>query len=104
MTGIDQFASGAEKLQTLRTELDAIDGALLEAIRARLECCERIGRHKKAFGIAMMQPSRIGVVQARAAEFAEREGISPAFLEALYGLIIAETCRLEDLIIEGAKP
>jgi chorismate mutase len=47
----------------------------------------------------MMQPHRIGVVQARAAAFAAEHGLSPAFLHALYELIITETCRLEDEII-----
>ena len=86
-------------LQALRDELDALDRTLLETLRQRLECCCRIGMHKRDHAIPMMQPRRIGVVQERAAAFAAEHGMSPTFLRALYELIITETCRLEDEII-----
>lgn len=86
-------------LRSLRDELDGLDRTLLETVRRRLDCCCRIGRHKRDHAIPMMQPHRIGVVQERAAAFAAEHGVSPAFLRALYELIITETCRLEDEII-----
>ena len=86
-------------LGSLRDELDGLDRTLLETVRRRLDCCCRIGLHKRDHAIPMMQPHRIGVVQARAAAFAAEHGLSPAFLHALYELIITETCRLEDEII-----
>ena len=82
-------------LQSLRDELDGIDWRLLESLRQRLECCVRIGLHKREHAIDMMQPHRIGIVQQRAAEFATNHGISRRFVHALYVLIIEETCRLE---------
>jgi chorismate mutase-like protein len=96
-------ASSNEKaqqvLQALRDELDGLDRTLLETLRQRLDCCCRIGLHKRDHAIPMMQPHRIGVVQERAAAFAAEHGMSPVFLRALYELIITETCRLEDEII-----
>jgi len=86
-------------LQLLRDELDGLDRTLLETVRRRLDCCCRIGLHKRDHAIPMMQPHRIGVVQQRAAAFAAEHGVSPAFLRGLYELIITETCRLEDEII-----
>lgn len=91
-----------QTLELLRNELDDIDGMLLESLRKRLECCVRIGAHKKVHAIPMMQPHRIGFVQQRAADFAAASGVNPSFLHALYVLIIAETCRLEDEVI-GAQ-
>ncbi|MBT2326955.1 chorismate mutase family protein [Variovorax paradoxus] len=88
-----------QTLQALRDELDGLDRTLLETLRQRLDCCCRIGRHKRDHAIPMMQPHRIGVVQERAAAFAAEHGMSPTFLRALYELIITETCRLEDEII-----
>lgn len=82
-------------LQSLRDELDGIDFRLLETIRQRLECCCRIGLHKREHGIPMMQPHRIGIVQQRAAEFAANHGMRGTFVHAFYALIIDETCRLE---------
>lgn len=86
-------------LQSLRDELDGLDRTLLETLRQRLDCCCRIGLHKRDHAIPMMQPHRIGVVQERAAGFAAAHGMSPVFLRTLYELIITETCRLEDEII-----
>ncbi len=99
----EQAHAGEAQLAALRAELDETDGLLLETLRRRLDVCVRIGHHKKAFGVPMMQPQRIGVVQGRAAAFAARHGISPAFLRSLYELIIQETCRLEEDII-GPTP
>ena len=90
-------------LASLRDELDGLDETLLETLRRRLDCCCRIGLHKRAHAIAMMQPHRIGVVQARAAAFAAVHDMNPDFLRSLYELIITETCRLEDEII-GVPP
>ncbi|MEP6722087.1 MAG: chorismate mutase family protein [Variovorax sp.] len=89
----------AQVLQAMRDDLDRIDAALLETLRQRLDCCCRIGVHKRDHAIPMMQPHRIGVVQLRAAAFAAVHGMSPVFLRNLYELVIAETCRLEDEII-----
>jgi chorismate mutase len=86
-------------LEVLRDELDGLDKALLETLRRRLDCCCRIGLHKRNHAIPMMQPHRIGVVQARAAAFAAAHGMNPDFLRSFYELIITETCRLEDEII-----
>ena len=88
-------------LETLRAELDGIDEQLLATIAARLRCCERIGHFKKTHAVAMMQPQRIGVVKARAVQFGAANGVSGEFLERLYDVIIAETCRLEEQIIGG---
>ncbi|CAN7723293.1 chorismate mutase family protein [Variovorax sp. LjRoot130] len=93
------YEEAQQILQSLRDELDGLDRTLLETLRQRLDCCCRIGLHKRDHAIPMMQPHRIGVVQERAAAFAAEHGMSPTFLRALYELIITETCRLEDEII-----
>ena len=88
-------------LQALRDELDGIDWRLMETLRQRLDCCCRIGLHKRDHAIPMMQPQRIGLVQQRAAEFAVNHGIRSDFLRSLYALIIEETCRLELEVINA---
>jgi hypothetical protein len=47
------------------------------------------------------EPGRVRLVQERAREFARRHDLSPDFFNALYELMIAETCRLEDLVINA---
>ncbi|WP_430332567.1 chorismate mutase family protein [Rhodococcus sp. ACT016] len=87
------------ELERLRAELDAIDGRLLEDIRARVGVCVRIAEVKRRQSIPMMQPHRVGLVQTRAERFAQANGLSPEFLRRLYDVMIAETCRVEDDVI-----
>ncbi|MCW7537012.1 chorismate mutase family protein [Aquabacterium sp. A7-Y] len=88
-----------EVLEKLRAELDRIDEEFLEVLCRRIECCSRIGHHKREHDVPMMQPHRIGLVHRRAEEFAIKHGLNSKFLRNLYDLIIEETCRLETLII-----
>lgn len=88
-------------LDSLRAELDAVDSTLLDTVRRRLEVCVHIAEVKRTVGIAMMQPHRVGVVHERARRYGARHGVSPEFLDSLYNLLIAEACRLEDVVIEG---
>jgi 4-amino-4-deoxychorismate mutase len=88
-------------LETLRADLDRIDAELLAALGARVEVCRSIALYKREHGVPMMQPDRIGVVQQRAARFAEANGLDLSFVKRLYDLIIGETCRIEDLIIDA---
>lgn len=93
------IAADQPGLERLRAELDAIDGRLLEDIRARIDVCVRIAEVKRRRNIPMMQPQRVGLVQARAERFARANGLSPDFLRKLYDVMIAETCRVEDDVI-----
>jgi chorismate mutase-like protein len=89
------------RLTALRRELDEVDVRLREAVRERIAVCSRVAHVKREFDIPMMQPGRVGVVQDRAREFARAHGLSEEFLSGVYDLLIAEACRVEDLIIES---
>ncbi|MCV7217576.1 chorismate mutase family protein [Mycobacterium crocinum] len=88
-------------LAMLRAELDRIDVEFLSALGARVAVCRSIAHYKREHGVPMMQPHRIGVVQQRAARFAQAHDLDTTFMKQLYDLIIAETCRIEDLIIDA---
>lgn len=94
---------GSTDIAELREKLDRTDERLLEEIRKRIETCVEIAHVKRENSIPMMQPHRIGVVQDRAAGFAEQHGMSPDFLRELYEVIIAETCRVEDIVIGAGQ-
>ena len=85
-----------------RNELDALDVQLLDVLRRRIECCVSIAELKREHDIPMMQPGRVGVVHQRAEAFGREHGINTDFLRSLYEVIITETCRVEDLIIDEA--
>lgn len=88
-------------LSERRGELDELDKQLLNILRRRIDCCVRIAECKREHGVAMMQPGRVGAVHQRAEAFGREHGISTDFLRALYEVIITETCRVEDLIIDS---
>ena len=89
-------------LEEFRREIDQIDAILLDALGRRLGICAQVAHFKRANGIPMMQPSRVEAVKDRAAALAASHGLRPEFVRELYGLIIAEACRLEDDIIDAA--
>lgn len=89
-------------LEDLRAKLDDIDARLLEQLRDRIHCCLEIADYKRRHAVAMMQPQRIAVVQERAARYGAEHGIDQDFLRKLYDLVIAETCRVEDLAMTDA--
>lgn len=89
----------ARELQALRAELDGIDDRLLDDVRARIEICTRIALVKRRNAIPVMQPRRVGAVHEHAHTYALDHDMSPRFLHDLYDLLIAETCRIEDLIV-----
>ncbi|WP_376740556.1 hypothetical protein [Gordonia paraffinivorans] len=47
--------------------------------------------------------ARVGVVHEHAHRFALDHDLSPDFLHELYDLLIAETCRVEDRIVDSAQ-
>lgn len=89
------------QLAFLRGQLDSVDAQLLDLVRDRIDICVEIAYVKKRGDIPMMQPGRVRMVHDRAQAYADQHGISRDFVRSLYELIIDETCRVEDLIIDG---
>jgi len=100
-TAADAPPRAAAELADLRAELDDIDRALLDGIRARLEVCGRVAALKQRHGLDVLQPGRMELVHRRAQDYAHRHGMSGEFLRSLYTLLIAEACRVEDHIMSG---
>ncbi|MCZ7460343.1 chorismate mutase family protein [Streptomyces sp. WMMC940] len=94
-------SSAEAGLAGMRAELDLIDVQLLDTLKTRIDICVRIAEFKREHDVPMMQPHRIGIVQQRAARFGAEHGVDGTFLRRLYDLIIEETCRVEDLVIDG---
>ncbi|QRF62652.1 chorismate mutase [Variovorax sp. UC122_21] len=98
---LDDQAPGASSdqalvtLQALHVQLDGVDERLLQALRQRLDCCWRIGLHKRKHGMSLLEPRRMDFVQRKAVRFGADHGIRGGFMQALYSLIIDEACRLE---------
>jgi len=87
-------------LEGFRQEIDALDYQIIEALAKRFEVAKRVADFKKQQGIPMMQPDRVEAVKRRRRELGMQHGLDGGFMVALYSLIIQETCRIEDEIIE----
>jgi 4-amino-4-deoxychorismate mutase len=88
------------ELEAFRQEIDAVDCQIIEALAKRFEIAERVADFKKRQGIPMMQPGRVEAVKQRRRELGMQHCLDGEFMVALYSLIIQETCRMEDEIIE----
>jgi 4-amino-4-deoxychorismate mutase len=91
------------QLDILRQEIDQLDAELLAVLHQRFAVCRQIALYKRDAVIPMMQSNRVQRVKDRARSLAASRGIDETFISAVYDLIIAEACRLEDRIIEAKQ-
>jgi chorismate mutase len=93
MTGLDPF----------RRRLDSLDEEIARLFGARFEVCREIALHKRAHGIPMMQPGRVAEVRARYRARGAECDLPPEFTDALFEVLIAATCKMEDELIGGVS-
>ncbi len=88
-----------DTLDECRREIDRLDAQVLEALAQRLAVCREIARYKAQRGLPVVQPERSAEVKRRRAELGAALGLDAGFVAALYELIIAEACRVQDEIV-----
>lgn len=81
--------SESEHLERLRSEIEALDEALVELIAKRRDLVLEVGRVKRALGLPVMDPPREARVVRRAAEIARRRGIDEELTRDVVWRIIA---------------
>jgi chorismate mutase-like protein len=89
-------------LDPFRRHLDALDEGIARMLGERFEVCREIAHYKHAHRIPMMQPSRVVEVRARYLARGAEVGLPPDFTAALFELVIAATCKMEDELIAAA--
>lgn len=92
-----------ERLEELRRRLDDLDEQLVEVLAQRLNVCREVAAVKAAEHIPMMQSARVAEVKRRAARNGRARGLGEAFVAALYDLVVAEACRIEDEILAARR-
>jgi chorismate mutase len=90
-----------DQLKQFRQEIDTLDTQIIEALGKRFEVCRQVAHFKKVENIPMMQPGRVEEVKQRRQELGIKHSIDAEFMLNLYSLIIQESCRIEDEIIEN---
>ena len=85
-----------EELRLLREQIDYIDKDVLRLMSARFEVARQIARVKEVGYLAVFQPKRWDTVLRQRMEAAERQGVDPAFVKALFEKIHAESVRVQE--------
>ena len=88
-------------LDSFRARLDSLDDRISKLLGERFEVCREIAQYKREHGIPMMQPDRVAAVRARYLARGAEVDLPPDFSEALFELLIAATCAMEDELIDS---
>lgn len=88
------------ELEEYRQQIDTLDTKIISLLANRIEICKKVANYKKKQNIPMMQPDRVNQVIERCVRLGTQLNLSGTVIENIYRLIIAETCRIEDGIIQ----
>lgn len=91
-----------DRLEELRDLIDQLDEEIAQKLGARMDIAERIGDHKRAHQVAILQPERWERIMRRQLRLAEHLGLSPAFVRELMDAIHKESIRRQTM--DGAHP
>jgi chorismate mutase-like protein len=90
-------------LAPYRAEIDAVDDAIVELLAKRVAIVHRVAAIKMEHNIPAVLPDRIEQVVARNAARGADKGVDGDMLAAIYRVIIANACGLEDRIIYDGR-
>lgn len=99
-----QVADVELAMDRCRERLDQLDTTLIDVLAERMQLCARIAQLKRRGNIPMMQPHRLEHVRAKSIREGRAQGLEEGFVNRLIDVITAESCRLEDFIIDKRGP
>jgi chorismate mutase len=88
-------------LEPFRRHLDQLDDQTIWLLGERFATCRDIACYKRDHDIPMMQPERVIEVRESYLAHGAAVGLPQDFTAALFDLIIAATCRMEDELIDA---
>ena len=91
-------------LLPFRRRLDALDSEITRLLGERFDVCREVALYKRTNDVPMMQPDRVAQVRARYLERGAELNLPADFTAALFELVIAATCKMEDELIAAPEP
>ena len=85
----------AAELDRLRSEMDAVDRAIVEAFARRVSIARRIGDLKEEAGRPVLDPSREAAVVRRAAERAREAGLDEEAVREVFWRLVGLSRRTQ---------
>ncbi len=104
MSAQERETPAAKGLEPFRRRLDRLDGEIAERLGERFAICREIALYKGEHDIPMMQPDRVAEVRSRYLARGAEVRLPADFTAALFELLIAATCRMEDELIAAQTP
>ena len=89
-------------LEEFRARLNVIDEEWVRLLGKRIQICREVAHYKREHAVPMMQSARVEAVKERCASLAVNHNVDPDFVRDLYSMVIRETCRIENEIIDAA--
>lgn len=99
LVSLNSPSDSSEELNWLRAEIDELDERLWDTIAARMEVSERIGKWKKAHGVAPLQPERYQQIVEKLKiknEEVKNKSLSTDFMLHIWELIHKESLRKQE--------
>lgn len=93
-----------DRLQELRDLIDQLDEEIAQKLGSRMEIAARIGDHKRAHQVAILQPERWERIMARQLELAPHLGLSDAFVREYMDAVHRESIRQQTTPEGGDAP
>lgn len=88
-------------LEPYRRRLDELDELIARLLGERFQTCREIALYKREHDIPMMQPARVAEVRARYLARGADAGLPADYVQSLFELTIAATCKMEDELIDA---
>lgn len=95
-------SGGADDLTSLRAEINMIDDALIELIGRRMGVSERIGLHKKAHGMTILQSKRWNHLLERNVSQGVEHGVDPACMTDIFKSIHQASIAIQKSVMHGS--
>lgn len=80
-----------DRLEELRDLIDQLDEEIAQKLGSRMDIAERIGDHKRANNVAILQPERWERIMRRQLRLAEHLGLSPEFVREFMDAVHRES-------------
>ena len=99
LVSLNSPSDGSEELNWLRAEIDELDERLWDTIAARMDVSRRIGKWKKAHGVAPLQPERYQQIVEKLKiknEELKDKSLSTDFMLHIWELIHKESLRKQE--------
>lgn len=86
-----------DRLEELRDLIDQLDEEIAQKLGARMDIAERIGDHKRAHNVAILQPERWDRIMRRQLRLAAHLGLGETFVREMMDAIHRESIRRQSL-------